>query len=305
MRVFINAACMVFLMQAGLAHAGLKVFACEPEWAALSKELGGEHVEAFSATTAQQDPHLIQPRPSLIAKFRQADLGICTGADLEIGWLPVLQNSGGNPALRPGGAGLFFASEGLDMLEIPERLDRADGDVHPQGNPHVHLDPRNMIPISKRLAGKMAQLDPANADVYARRQATFEKVWQGKISSWEAQAAPLKGVKVVAHHKSFSYLFDWLGIVEVNNLEPKPGIPPSAAYLNKLLAELKTEPASMILAATYQSNRPAEWLAERTRYPIVILPTTVGGVEGTNTLERLYTTMISMLLKTAQAESSS
>ncbi len=305
MRALLKAVCLLLLVQSGIAHADLKIFACEPEWAELSKVIGGEHVNVFSATTAQQDVHLIQPRPSLIAKFRQADLGICTGAELEIGWLPVLQNTGGNPALRPGGAGLFFASEGLTMLEVPERLDRADGDVHPQGNPHVQLDPRNIIPISRRLAERMAQLDTENAKLYTDRQAQFEKRWQQKISEWEALAAPLKGVKVVAHHKSFSYLFDWLGIEEVNNLEPNPGIPPSAAYLNKLMTELKTKPASMILAANYQTKRPAEWLSERTGYPIAILPGTVGGIEGTDTLESLYPTVIDRLLKTMKAGANS
>ena len=303
MRALFKAACLLLLVQSGIAHADLKVFACEPEWAHLSKALGGEHVNVFSATTAQQDVHLIQPRPSLIAKYRQADLGVCTGSELEIGWLPVLQNTGGNPALRPGAAGLFFASEGLDMLEIPERLDRADGDVHPQGNPHVHMDPRNMIPISRRLAERMAQLDPGNAEHFAERQARFEKSWQHMISEWEALAAPLKGLKVVAHHKSFSYLFNWLGIEEVNNLEPKPGIPPSAAYLNKLMAELKSNPASMILVSNYQPKRPAEWLSERSGYPIVMLPGTVGGIEGADKLDSFFPAIINKLLAVQKAKS--
>ncbi|MDX1497315.1 MAG: zinc ABC transporter substrate-binding protein [Salinisphaeraceae bacterium] len=290
---------LVLALSCGIAKAELKVFACEPEWAALTEEIGGDHVDVFTATTALQDVHHIQPRPSLIARFRQADLAVCTGADLEIGWLPVLQNTAGNPAMRPGGDGLFFASEGLKMIEVPTRLDRAEGDVHPQGNPHVHMDPRNLIPISQRLTQRMAKLAPEHASLFRQRQKDFAKRWLSQITIWEAKAAPLRGVKVIAHHKTFSYLLNWLGMKELNNLEPKPGIPPSAAYLNGLLMKLKSDPASMILVASYQNQRPAEWLSERTDYPIVELPASVNGIANSATLEAMFSRIIERLLEAA------
>ncbi|MGB1580297.1 MAG: metal ABC transporter substrate-binding protein [Nevskiales bacterium] len=290
---------LVLALSSGIANAKLNVFACEPEWAALTEAIGGDHVETFSATTALQDPHHIQPRPSLIAKFRRADLGVCTGADLEIGWLPVLQNTGGNPALRPGSNGLFFASEGLKMLEVPTRLDRADGDVHPQGNPHVHMDPRNLIPVSQRLTQRMSKLAPEHAAYFQQRQQDFAKRWLSQITIWEAKAAPLSGSKVIPHHKTFSYLLRWLGLQELNTLEPKPGVPPSAAYLSGLVNKLKAEPADMILVASYQDKRPAEWLSKRMEYPVVELPASVEGT-GSEALERFYETIIQQLLRAAR-----
>ncbi len=291
---------LVLTLSCGIANANLNIFACEPEWAALAEKIGGERVDVFAATTALQDAHHIQPRPSLIAKFRQADLAICTGAGLEIGWLPVLQNTAANPALRPGGKGLFFASEGLAMLEVPTRLDRADGDVHAQGNPHVQMDPRNLIPISQRLTGRMSQLAPEHAAFFRQRQTAFEQHWKSQLTIWEAKAAKLQGTKVIAHHKTFSYLLNWLGLQELDNLEPKPGVPPSAAYLNDLLLKLKTQPAEIILVASYQNQRPAEWLSKRTDYPIVELPASVNGIANSSTLEAMFSRIIERLLQAAE-----
>jgi zinc/manganese transport system substrate-binding protein len=166
------------------AVADLNVFSCEPEWAALAKELAGEHAEVFAATTAQQDPHYIQARPSLIARMRRADLVVCTGAELEVGRLPVLQRRAGNPRVQPGGDGYFEAATYVPMLEVPQRLDRAEGDVHPNGNPHIHLDPRNIARIAPPLSERLAKLDAANADDYRRRLDDFNQRWQAAVQRW-------------------------------------------------------------------------------------------------------------------------
>ena len=137
-------------LTASFAHATLKVFACEPEWDALARELGGDQVEVYAATTAQQDPHRVQARPSLIAQLRQADLLVCTGADLEAGWLPVLLRQARNPAVQPGQPGHFLAADQVTLLEVPTSIDRAEGDVHPQGNPHIQIDPRRSAAASPR-----------------------------------------------------------------------------------------------------------------------------------------------------------
>jgi len=159
------------------AQAALNVFACEPEWAALAKELGGKDVDVYSASSALQDVHKIQPRPSLIAKYRQADLVVCTGSELEIGWLPPLVEKGNNPKVLPGTSGFFEASASVKMLEVPSSVDRALGDVHPYGNPHVQTGPQNIAPVAEALVDRLAEVDGAHAEAYRQRYADFSKRW--------------------------------------------------------------------------------------------------------------------------------
>ena len=265
------------MLLAPSAHAALTIFACEPEWAALAAELGGDKVQVYSATTAKQDPHRIEPRPSLIAKLRRADLMVCTGADLEAGWAPMLLRQAANPKVRPGQPGYFEAAAQVQRLDVPARVDRAAGDVHAGGNPHVHTDPRRIAVIAERLAERLAQLDAANATHYRARHADFAARWTKALATWQARAASLRGVRVVAHHKDWVYLYDWLGLVAAGTLEPKPGVPPSAAHLAALKAELARAPARAIVRTPYQDPRPGEWLAQQTGTPLVVLPYTVGG----------------------------
>ncbi len=155
------------------------------------------------------------------------------------------------------------------MLEVPTRLDRADGDVHAAGNPHIQTDARNFLPIAEALSKRLIQLDPANTAYYQQQLAAFDQQWRAAIAKWEKQAAPLKGIPIVVHHKGFPYLNDWLGLKEVAELEPKPGMEPSAAYLGKVLNELQQHPARMVIRAAYQNERPSEWIAERAHIPAV------------------------------------
>ena len=281
------------------AHAGLKVFACEPEWAALVKELGGGDVKVYAATTALQDPHRIEARPSLIAQMRRADLAVCTGAELEIGWLPVLLREAGNAAVQPGQPGYFEAARRVPLLDKPQRLDRAEGDVHALGNPHVHTDPRNILRIAEALTTRLAELDPPNATAYRSRGQAFKARWQAAIARWEARAAPLRNLPVAVQHKSFTYLLAWLGLREVVTLEPRPGVEPSVAHLARVAAQLETTPARMVLRAAYQSPRPAAWLADRAGIPALALPYTVGGNARANDLFGLFDDTLDQLLKAA------
>jgi zinc/manganese transport system substrate-binding protein len=270
------------------AHAAVNVLACEPEWAALSEEVGGDRVHVSSATTAMQDPHHIQARPSLIARARNADLVVCTGAELEIGWLPLLQRESGNAAIQPGQPGYFAAANYVRMLEKPTRLDRAQGDIHPEGNPHLVSDPRNLLKVADALSGRLGELDPANAARYAARNADFQQRMRAAIARWQQEGAVLRGVPVVVHHKNWVYLADWLGLKVVADLEPKPGLDPSAAHLAELLQQLRSQPAKLILHAAYQQARPSEWLSQRTGIPAVELPYTVGGSPRAKDLFGLY-----------------
>ena len=278
------------------AHAAVRVFACEPEWGALAQELGGALVDVSVATTALQDPHQIQARPSLIARARNADLVVCTGAELEAGWLPLLLQQSGNGKIQPGQPGHFAAADHVRKLEVPAQLDRSQGDVHASGNPHVQTDPRNIALIAVALAARLQQLDPANAAQYAKAQADFAQRWQQAMSRWSARAASLQGTPVVSQHKAFAYLYDWLGLKEVAVLEPKPGVEPSVAHLQGVLATLKAAPPKMVVSAAYQDPRPSEWLGRNAGVAVVRLPFTVGGSDAAKDLFGLFDDTIARLL---------
>ena len=279
------------------AHAAVEVLACEPEWAALATEIGGTLVSADSATTPQQDPHYIQARPSLIAKVRRANLVICTGADLEVGCLPLLLRQAGNPAVQPGQPGNLNAADYVELLEKPASVDRALGDIHPYGNPHLQTDPRNIAKVAAALADRLAALDAPNAATYKQRYQDFATRWQAAVERWTTAVAPLKGKKVVTHHKGWVYLENWTGLVEVGNLEPKPGLPPSAAHLAELLDQLKGQPISLIIRSTYEDAKASEWLGSRTMIPYVVLPHTVGSVPGADDLFRMFDVLVKTLLE--------
>ena len=282
------------------AHAGkLKVFACEPEWGSLVTELAGDKVDLDVATTALQDVHVIEAKPSLIAKVRSADLAVCTGAELEIGWLPQLIRQSGNSTIASG-AGSFMAAAQVKTLGKPTALDRANGDVHPDGNPHVQMDPRRVLIIARRLGDRLAQLDPANAATYKQRGADFEKRWLAAMTKWKAEAAPLRGRKVVVHHIAWAYLLDWLGMEEIGALEPKPGVPPTAAHMSQLVATTKSSGTLAIIRAAYQDPKPADWLSQRTGVPAVTLPFSVGGDAQSKDLFGLFDSTLSKLLAVAK-----
>lgn len=286
---------LLLLLAAWPARAELRIFACEPEWAALAKELGGDKASIYSATHALQDPHRIEARPSLIARARNAHLVVCTGADLEAGWLPPVLRESGNAAIQPGRPGYFEAALQVERLEVPAKLDRAEGDVHAAGNPHIQLDPRNLLAVSVPLAVRLGELDAANAAHYAARQKDFAERLRQAIMRWERQAAPLRGMRVVAQHRSFSYLFNWLGLIEAGTLEPKPGIEPGSAHLAQLLGQVKSRQARLIVRTPYDSPRPGEWLAERSGIPLATLPFTVGGSERAQDLFGLFDDTIARL----------
>ena len=295
-RLLLLSLCVLSLV----AHAELKVFTTVPEWGALAREIGGNRVNVFVATNGLQDPHRVEARPSLIAHARNADLVVATGAELEIGWLPLVLRDSGNPKVQPGQPGYFEASRYVHLLEIPTRLDRADGDVHPGGNPHIQTDPRNFLKIGEALATRLAQLDAANASEYQANFRNFADRWKAAISKWKMAAAPLRDVHVVTQHKAFPYLYDWLGIVEVGTLEPKPGVEPSVSYLGQVVAQVDAQKPRAVIRAAYSSPRPADWFAEQAHVPAVVLPFTVGGDEQAKDLFSLFDDTVARLLKGLQ-----
>jgi zinc/manganese transport system substrate-binding protein len=282
------------------ALAALNVFACEPEWAALAQELGGDKVSVSSATTPRQDPHRLEARPSLISRMRNADLVICSGSELEIGWLPLLFTQSGNDRIQPGSPGFIEASQFVVRLEIPKVVDRALGDIHPSGNPHIHLDPRNIAKVGSVVTERLAQIDHANSDFYRARADSFGKRWQEAIPRWQQQAAPLKGVPLVVYHKDMSYFINWAGMREAGSLEPKPGIPPTPTHLAELVERMKRNPAKAVVYSPYNDPRAAEFLSQRANIPNVMLPFTVGGTEKAKDLYGLFDDTIERLLATVK-----
>src|SRR5258706_7690653 len=301
MKIFLQWLCGVALVAlTGPVLAVLNVFATVPEWGALTEELGGDKVSVYVATNALQDPHHVEAKPSLIARARGADLVVATGAELEIGWLPLVTQQAGNPKVQAGKPGYFEAAPLVPTVEKPTRLDRAEGDVHPLGNPHIQTNPRNIARIAGPLSARLAELDPANAAYYQARYKAFAERWTAAIGRWERDAAPLKGVAVLVQHKGFPYLLDWRGMKEVAALEPKPGVEATIAHLSEVLETIQRQPVKMVIRAAYQSDRASQWIAERAKINVVALPFTVGGDDAAKDLFSLFDDTIQRLLKGAQ-----
>lgn len=279
------------------ALAGLSIFTCEPEWAALSKRLAAPDAEIFSATTDGQDPHHVQARPALIAKARNADLMVCTGAELEQGWLPMVLQKARNDKVMPGAPGYVAAADSVALLDKPEVLDRSLGDIHAAGNPHIQLDPRNFLPVADAISQHLQALDASNAKLYQDRLASFKAEWQAAIERWQQQGKGLNNANLVVHHNQWVYLTRWLGMNTLASLEPKPGVPPNAGYLSELKQKLAATQVKAIIRAPIDDERPSEWLAAETGEPALALPFTVADPEDAQALDKMFDAILGQLGK--------
>ncbi len=290
------AAALALVVAGTSPAAALDVFACEPEWGALAQELGGSDVSVYTATTARQDPHQVQARPALIARMRRADLVVCTGAELEVGWLPILLRQASNAKVQAGAPGYFEATQQVPLMDKPQRLDRAQGDIHAAGNPHIQNDPRLVRAVAAALARRMQEVDPAHAAGYAQRARAFDDRMAQAIPRWQTTAASLRGTRAVTYHKGWVYLFTWLGISEVGTIEAKPGVPPSSAWLAQLLDDIPKRNAQSVIYAAYQDPKAANFVAQKAGIPAVMLPFTVGGTDEAKDLFSFYDDTIRRLL---------
>jgi zinc/manganese transport system substrate-binding protein len=297
MKTLISGLCLAASLAVAMpAHAALKVLATTADWGALATELGGAKVDVYTATSALQDVHRVDARPSLVARARTAAIVVATGADLEVGWLPVLLRESGNPRIQPGQPGHFEVASVLRLRDVPAAVDRSMGDVHPQGNPHVQLDPHNISAVAKALTARLIALDAGNAAYYESRGVDFQRRWQEAIARWESRAGPLKGLPVVVIHSDQAYLCNWLELKQVAAIEPKPGVPPSAGHLAELVTSLGATPARLILRNAYNDPKAAEWLSGKTGIPVVTLPFSVGGSDGATDLFGLFDDTLARLL---------
>jgi len=295
-RKLITTCAALLLCAAFPAHAELRILATTADWGALATELGGDKVDVYTATNALQDVHQVDAKPSLVARARTADLVVANGAELEIGWLPVLLQESGNPKIRPGSPGFFEATSAVRLMDVPTSVDRSMGDIHSQGNPHIQLDPRNIAAVAQALTKRLASIDAANAAYYQARGADFQARWTTAMAKWAAQGAPLKGTQVVVIHKDQAYLSRWLGLQQVAAIEPKPGVPPSAGYLAELVTKLSASPPRMILRNAYNDPKAVQWLSQKVGAPVVTLPFSVGGTPAAKDLFGLFDDTLARLL---------
>lgn len=284
MRTAIKSVFTVLAISGAGAAQAFSIFVCEPEWGALVKALHPS-AQVFSATTHLQDPHHIEARPSLIAQLRQADLAVCTGASLEVGWLPMLQARSGNAKVQDGQPGMFYAAKFVKLIGQYEGvITPFSGDVHPEGNPHFHTDPRRLLQVALALRDRLIQLNPSEENSITAQHAQFSQALTDRLSGWEAKAARLKGKSVLTQHATFGYLWDWLSIKSIGDLEPKPGMPPTPKHLERLRAQMSQSAAQAIIIAQHHDKRPAQWLVQQQatgKTPLVILPATVPEVSST------------------------
>ncbi len=254
------------------ALAGLKVVATVPDLAAIAKEVGGDKVTVSVMALPTQDPHFVDARPNLALDLSRADMLVLVGLDLEIGWLPTLLTGARNPKVQVGGTGYVDASQFATLLEVPtQKIDRAMGDIHPGGNPHYLLDPKNAVRVATGLGDRMAALDPANAAAYKANAAAFATAVDKARAGWESSLGKLRGKDILTYHKSMVYLATWLGFSVPATIEPKPGIPPAPAHVVSVLQTVQQRSIKTILQEEYYPATTAELVASKTGAKLVRL----------------------------------
>ena len=261
------------------AEAKLKVAATIETLADLARQVGGDHVDVTALSRGYMDPHFIQAKPSLVLMLNRADAVVHVGLELEVGWLPPLVQQSRNPRIQQGQPGNIDASTAIDVQDVPRMAAdqmRAMGDIHPLGNPHYWIPPKNARAVARLLARRFAELDPSGAPAYQAGLAAFEQKLAAKEREWAAVAAPLKGLKVVTYHKSWSYVAGWLGLVELGYIEPKPGTPPSADHTSRLIGTMRAEGAKLVIHEDFYPSSLAAFVAEKGGARVVSCPSDVG-----------------------------
>jgi zinc/manganese transport system substrate-binding protein len=273
----------------GHAAAVVRVVATTTDVGEVVRQVGGTRIELQVLAKGYFDPHHLEAKPSYMASLRKADLLVYNGLQLEVGWLPLVIEGSRNREIAFGGPGHLDLSRGIRVLEVPEGgLSRAEGDIHPEGNPHYTLDPRNLLVMAKSAEAALSRLDPSGAPEYARNRADFAVRLEKAIAEWETRVAPYRGREVVCYHKQWEYLLDWLGVQVVDYIERKPGIPPTAKHLVELEALVAQRHIPVLLASTFTDDSPVKRIAGKTGATMLVLPAAVGAVEGVDTALALF-----------------
>jgi ABC-type Zn uptake system ZnuABC Zn-binding protein ZnuA len=260
------------------AENKLNIMTATTDLAALTQEIGGDKVDVESIARGYQDPHFVEAKPSFLLKLRHADLLVVVGLELEVGWLPPLISQSTNPKIQVGAPGYFDASRFARILDIPTGVvTRAEGDVHPLGNPHYWLDPDNGLRIAKGIQNKLSEMRPSDAAYFAQRYDSFEQRLKQAEQKWLAEMKPYAGRKIVTYHRSWPNFSDHFGLNVVGYVEPRPGIPPSPQHTVELIGMMKRDSVKIIVVEPYFDSKTPNAIARDTGGQVVVLMPSVGG----------------------------
>ena len=268
--------------------AHLNIAVSYPYIGAITKEIGKDHVKTVVLAQGNWDPHFVVPRPSLISKLRSADALIMNGGQLEIGWLPPLIKRANNRKVIPSASTFLNLSHQIELIQKPTSVDRSQGDVHPDGNPHFHLDPNNVLLLARSISAFLSDMDREHRSIYAANLQAFEQAWQKEMKKWEEKMAPKKGMKVIQFHDNLAYFNQAYGLVNIGTIEPLPGIPPSSRHTMKLIEQIKREKPCCILHDVYHSTKTAEYISTKTGIKIILMPHDIGALESIDSLIGLF-----------------
>jgi zinc/manganese transport system substrate-binding protein len=278
------------------AHADLRVATSLSDLASVAQFVGGKHVTAQSLCKGYEDPHFVPAKPSLMKSIQHADVFISTGLELDGGWLPLVLPGSRNPKIQPGTKGFVDASQGVDVLEKPTgTVSRAEGDIHPLGNPHYYADPKNLEIVANHLAQVFSELDAANAAEYAANAKAFQEEMEASLGKWEKEMAPYKGASLVPYHPNFIYFANRFGLKLFSTVEPKPGIPPSPHYVNQLAESMKKAGITVVVYQPYYNGDACKEVAKRAGGSAVEIATEVGGLPGTDDVFTKFDTLVSTI----------
>ncbi len=290
----------IFLLITGIfisvnAYAKINIVTSYPFIEDIVRNIAQDKVRVKALAPGNWDPHFILPKPSFIAKVRQADLLIINGAELEIGWIPPLIRDSNNSKIQPGSAGFLDLSEYVNLIEKPENISRAHGDVHPSGNPHYILDPYNVVKLARVITKKLSALDSGNRGYYESNLKKFLSRWDVKLKEWERAMESLRGVKVVQYHELFNYFIKRYKLISVIELESLPGIPPSSKHLLEVIKTAKRENIGFIINDVFHSQKPAKLVSGKTGVKVIILPHDISALNEVKTVFDLFDTIVRRL----------
>jgi len=290
-----------FILPTAAQAKKLNVVTSTTDMAALTQEVGGDKVNVESIAKGYQDPHFVEAKPSFLLKLRQADLLISVGLQLEIGWLPPLITQSGNPRIQVGAPGYLDASQFAEILEIPQgTVTRAEGDVHPLGNPHYWLDPDNGRRIARGIAGKLSDLDPQDAAYFQQRFQDFDKRLTAAEQKWDSEMQPYRGRKLVTYHRSFPNFAKHFGLDVIGYVEPRPGIPPTPSHTLELIQLMKRENCKVVLVEPYFDLKTPQSIGRQTAAQVVVYLPSVGGEKQVTNYFELFDYDIALLIKAFQ-----
>jgi len=282
----------LFVLLAGIAQAKTRIVVTYPYIESLVKQIAPDQVDITTLAKGDEDPHFVVPRPSFIGKLRKADLLIINGGSLEIGFVPPLIRQANNPKIMPGAQGFIDLSQQINLIDKPSKVSRAEGDIHPEGNPHFILDWHNVPALARAITEALARTDPSNAATYRKNLATLLAKWKDRSAAWDKKVLVLRGKKVIQYHRLFNYFVDRAGMQVVGELEPKPGIPPTSRHLEELIQANAGGKVHMIATDAYHERKSPEGVAQKLKVPWRVWPHDVEAVPAAKDIFSFYDALI-------------